>query len=44
VLRFDERELRIDYRAVPYIDRPGAPVSTVASYVVEAGNPGLQEI
>ena len=41
VVRLTEGELRADYRAVPYIDRPGAPVSTVASFVVEAGEPGL---
>ncbi|HEU4628417.1 MAG TPA: alkaline phosphatase D family protein [Gemmatimonadaceae bacterium] len=29
-----------DYRVVPYVDRPGAPVSTRASFVVEAGRPG----
>ena len=31
-----------DYRVVPYVSRPGAPVSTRASFVVEAGRPGLQ--
>jgi len=35
------RELRAHYRAVPYIDRPGAPVATVRSFTVEAGDPGL---
>jgi alkaline phosphatase D len=41
VVRLRQHELRADYRAVPYIDRIGAPVSTVRSFVVEAGNPGL---
>ncbi len=30
-----------DYRIVPYVTRPGAPVETRASFVVEAGRPGL---
>ena len=29
-----------DYRLVPYITRPGAPVETAATYVVEHGKPG----
>jgi alkaline phosphatase D len=44
VLRFDERELRVDFRAVPYIDKPGAPISTIHSFVVEAGNPALNTV
>ncbi|GIJ64071.1 alkaline phosphatase D family protein [Virgisporangium aurantiacum] len=44
VLRLTEGEMRVDYRAVPYIDRTGAPVATVASFVVEAGNPGLNPV
>ena len=30
-----------DYRIVPWVTRPGAPVETRASFVVEAGRPGL---
>ncbi|MDQ3319520.1 MAG: alkaline phosphatase D family protein [Actinomycetota bacterium] len=33
---------RTDYRVVPYVSRRGAPVSTRATFVVEAGRPGLQ--
>jgi alkaline phosphatase D len=33
---------RADYRVVPYVSRPGAPVFTRASFVVEADRPGLQ--
>jgi len=33
---------RTDYKVVPYITRPGAPVRTDASFVVESDNPGLQ--
>jgi alkaline phosphatase D len=35
-------EWRADYRVLPYVSRPGAPVYTRASFVTEAGNPGLQ--
>jgi alkaline phosphatase D len=41
MLRMTPQELRADFRTVPYVDRPGAPVSTVRSFVVEAGDPGL---
>ncbi|HEY8456670.1 MAG TPA: alkaline phosphatase D family protein [Actinopolymorphaceae bacterium] len=33
---------RADYRVVPYITQPGADIYTRASFVTEAGNPGLQ--
>ncbi len=33
---------RADYRTLPYVTSPGAPVSTRASFVTEAGRPGLQ--
>ena len=32
-----------DFRVVPYVTSPGAPVSTRASFVVEDGHPGLLE-
>ena len=32
---------RTDYRVLPYIKQPGAPVYTRASFITEAGNPGL---
>ncbi|MEV2271676.1 alkaline phosphatase D family protein [Nonomuraea africana] len=35
--------LTVDYRVVPYVSRPGAPVSTRASFAVEAGRPGLHQ-
>ncbi len=31
---------RTDYRTVPYVLKPGAPIRTRASFVVEAGRPG----
>ena len=34
---------RSDFRVLPYVQQPGAPVSTRASYVVEDRVPGVQE-
>jgi len=33
---------RADFRVLPYVTTPGAPVSTRTSFVTEAGRPGLQ--
>ncbi|MET7294825.1 alkaline phosphatase D family protein [Streptomyces griseoloalbus] len=33
---------RADFRTVPYVTRPGAPVTTAASFVTAAGEPGLR--
>ena len=41
VVELTPRELQAHYRAVPYIDRPGGPISTIKSFTVEAGHPGL---
>jgi len=35
---------RSDFRVVPFVTRPGAPISTRASFVVEAGQPGAQRM
>jgi alkaline phosphatase D len=35
---------RADYRVVPYISTPGAGIFTRASFVTEAGNPGLHQV
>ncbi len=35
-------ECRADYRVLPYVSQPGAPAYTRASFVTEAGVPGLQ--
>ncbi|MEW1903356.1 alkaline phosphatase D family protein [Streptomyces sp. NPDC086147] len=37
----DRESARADFRTVPYVTTPGAPVTTAASFVTEAGNPGL---
>jgi alkaline phosphatase D len=34
---------RSDFRVLPYVTKPGAPISTRASYVVEDRRPGVQE-
>ncbi|MBF6095406.1 alkaline phosphatase D family protein [Nocardia cyriacigeorgica] len=39
----DERVWRTDFRVVPYVERPGAPVHTRASFVVQDGVPGAVE-
>ncbi|WP_228977343.1 alkaline phosphatase [Streptomyces sp. DH12] len=38
---FDERQTRADFRTVDAVTTPGAPVATAASFVTEAGAPGL---
>ena len=37
-------EWRADYRILPFVKQPGAPVFTKASFAIEAGNPGLQQV
>jgi alkaline phosphatase D len=39
----DRSQWRADFRVVPYVKRPGAPIGTRRSFVIEAGRPGLQE-
>jgi alkaline phosphatase D len=34
---------RTDFKVLPYVSRPGAPIRTDATLVVENGRPGLQE-
>ncbi len=38
----DEQLWRTDFRVLPYVSRPGAPISTRASYVVEDAVPGVR--
>lgn len=35
---------RTDYRVLEYVTRPGSPISTRASFVVEDGRPGAQRL
>jgi alkaline phosphatase D len=32
--------MKTDYRVVDFVTRPGAPIKTRASFVVESGRPG----
>ncbi|GAA4921881.1 alkaline phosphatase D family protein [Streptomyces coeruleoprunus] len=41
-LTLDERRARADFRTVSAVTTPGAPVTTAASFVTEAGDPGLR--
>ncbi|NIZ91884.1 alkaline phosphatase [Kineosporiaceae bacterium B12] len=43
VTRIDRKELRADFRVLDAVSQPGATVGTRASFVVEAGTPGLQQ-
>jgi alkaline phosphatase D len=38
----DRQKARADFRTVSAVTTPGAPLTTAASFVTEAGNPGLQ--
>jgi alkaline phosphatase D len=38
------RQWRSDYRTVPFVTRPGAPLQTRASFVVESGRPVLNRV
>ncbi|MFI8946225.1 alkaline phosphatase D family protein [Streptomyces sp. NPDC053750] len=40
----DRRAARLDFRTVSAVTTPGAPVTTAASFVTEAGAPGLQPV
>ena len=42
--RITPDQLRADFQVLPYVKRPGAPVSTRASFVVEEGRPGLNPV
>jgi len=33
---------RTDYRTVPFVDKPGAPLNTRASFIIESGDPRLK--
>lgn len=39
-----EDSARADFKTVPYVTTPGAPVTTAASFVTEAGKPGLRQV
>jgi alkaline phosphatase D len=39
----DAKAWRTDFRTVPFVVKPGAPVNTRASFAVEPGKPGVQK-
>ncbi|GAA2281407.1 alkaline phosphatase [Streptomyces ruber] len=41
ILTLTPERVRADFRTLPYVTRPGAPVGTAASFVSEIGRPGL---
>lgn len=41
--RLTPDELRADFRVLPYVSRPGAPVQTRGTFVVTDGTPGAQQ-
>jgi alkaline phosphatase D len=40
--QLDQNRWQTDVRAMPFVTRPGAPIATAASFVIEAGHPGAQ--
>ena len=40
----DRDEWRTEYKVVPYVSRPGAPIGTRASFVVQADRPGVDQV
>ncbi len=44
LVELNRRHARADFRTVPAVTTPGAPVSTAASFVSEAGSPGLTPV
>ena len=42
--RITPDELRVDFRVVPFVSRPDAPVHTGASFVVPDGEPALHSM
>jgi alkaline phosphatase D len=44
VCHLDHEELRTEYRVVPFVNAPGAPVTTRASVYVQSGAPGIAHV
>ncbi len=42
--RVSRQELRADFRVLPFVDQPNAPVTTRQSFVVDAGETGLRPV
>ncbi|MEV4329109.1 alkaline phosphatase D family protein [Streptomyces sp. NPDC049597] len=39
-----ERQARADFRSMDFVTRPGGSIATSASFVTEAGDPGLRQV
>jgi alkaline phosphatase D len=44
LITLSEAQCRADYRVVPFVTKPGAPVRTHSSWVVENGRCGVQKV
>src|SRR5215218_2372824 len=42
--RLTPQEWRTDYRVLPFVSQPDQPISTKATFAVQAGNPSLQQV
>jgi len=42
--QLDRTQWRADFKVLPYVKRPGAPLTVDRSFVIEAGRPGLQSV
>jgi alkaline phosphatase D len=43
LLTLDQAQCRTDYRTVEYVTKPGAPIRTQSSWIVENGRRGVQK-
>lgn len=44
LITLSEKQCRADYRVVPFVSRPGAPIQTHSSWIVEDGRRGVQKL
>jgi alkaline phosphatase D len=42
--RLTTKQLKADFRVLPYVEKKGAPIKTRASFVVENGEPGAKKL
>lgn len=43
-MRLDRHHVRADFKTMPYVTTPSAPISTGRSYVIPVGEPGLNQV
>ena len=41
ICSFNKQRCEASFRALDYVSKPGAPLSTIATYVVDATNQGI---